>query len=603
MAKIISKSVIEEIRVSNDIVEVIGHYVPLKRAGSTFKGLCPFHKEKTPSFNVNPRMQIFRCFGCGAAGDVFSFIERYENVDFATAARMLAERGGIRLDYETDQDRAKATDKDMLYRIHEQLAMFYHRTLFESELGKAARDYLAGREIDRAVADKFLLGYAPDRWDVMERWAKKNGWSPEQLEKVGVIIRKEGREGFYDRFRNRLMFPIRNEQGRVVAFSGRVLDGSGEGAKYVNSPETMLFKKGRMLYGLDLARQRMVDERRAFLCEGQLDVIRCHTAGFTQAIAPQGTALTNIHAHLIKRFADEVVLVFDADEAGQNAALRASEVLMADGLSVKVASLPKGEDPDSLIRTRGAEAFGMLMDDALSIVGFAYEVLKTREDLNSGSGLVRVSRAILQTIQHAPSAVLREQYIREAAGLLGVSEQALTDDMRRMLRPVTRAQDDPEQRGETSAEHPREEVDLLELMFAYPEISPLIEAYVPPDILRDGDCRTIVEVWVKRPDDPEWNLMSDLSDQSAECRRLAAEKLDDPRRIVGTDITPERAAQELILRLWCRDLDRQRRACKKKLEVAKEAERHELRIESAHLTVLMQKMKRWEQALPVLQNM
>ncbi len=603
MAKVISKSVIEEIRLSNDIVEVIGHYVPLKRAGSTFKGLCPFHKEKTPSFNVNPRMQIFHCFGCGEGGDVFSFVEKYENVDFATAARMLAERSGIRLDYETDQDRAKATDKDILYRIHEQLAMFYHRTLFESELGQPAQAYLARREIDRAVADKFLLGYAPDRWDVMERWAAKNGWSPEQLEKIGVIIRKEGRDGFYDRFRNRLMFPIRNEQGRVVAFSGRVLDGSGEGAKYVNSPETMLFKKGRMLYGLDLARQRMVDERRAILCEGQLDVIRCHTAGFTQAIAPQGTALTNIHAHLIKRFADEVVLVFDADEAGQNAALRAAEVLMADGLSVKVASLPKGEDPDSLIRTKGAEAFGMLVDEALSIVGFGHEVLKAREDLKAGAGLVRASRTLLQIIQHAPSAVLREQHIREAADLLGVSEQALTDDMRRMLRPITRTPDELEPRGETRKEHPREEVDLLELMFAYPEISPLIEAYVPMDILQDGDCRTIVETWVKRPDDPEWNLMSDLSDRSAECRRLAAEKLDEPRRIVGTDVTAEQAAQELILRLWRRDLDRQRQVCKKKLEAAKEEERHELRIESAHLTVLMQKMKRWDNALPVLQNM
>ena len=397
MSKVIPKSVLEDIRSANDIVEVVGTYLQLKRGGSAHKALCPFHKEKTPSFSVNQQRQIYHCFGCGAGGDVFKFVMEYENVDFSTAARMLAERAGIRLEW-ADTDESGGPAKDSLLKIHEEVALLFHRALLETPGAEQARQYLKERELDEKTVKDFLIGHAPNGRDALFRWCRKKKYSIDLFVAAGLIMKSEQGD-VYDRFRNRLMFPIRDELGRVIGFSGRILEKSDKLAKYVNSPETAIFKKGRVLYALDKAKRNILDSKTAILCEGQIDVIRCHMAGIHTAVAAQGTALTDDHARLLKRYADSVVIVLDADKAGQDASLRSAEALLGAGLSVSIAALPKGDDPDSLIRKNGGQAFLDVVKNAKSVLAFQIDVLRSRENLTTQeAAILRATRAVLETI-------------------------------------------------------------------------------------------------------------------------------------------------------------------------------------------------------------
>jgi len=434
MARVIPKQTLEDIRFRNDIVDVIGAYMPLQRAGSAFKALCPFHREKTPSFQVNPQRQIYHCFGCGAGGDVFSFVMQHEGLDFAGAARMLAQRAGLRLELEEGEDGGAASEKDQLYKIHQELARFYRRCLLEMRSAEPARVYLAQRDLAGPVGEEFLIGYAPNRWDSALRWGEKHRYAVEMLEKAGLVLprsRPEGSSGHYDRFRHRVMFPIRDEQNRVIAFSGRALETADTTAKYLNSPETPIFRKSRVLYAMEKARRHIVESREAILCEGQIDVIRCHQAGFTTAVASQGTAFTEEHAHVLRRYADGAVLVFDPDRAGQDAAVKTAALFLAAGLAVRVASLPEGDDADSFIRKCGADAFRAALDRAQSAIGFQVRVLSGREDQTTEVGAMRIARAALRTIRASPNAVQRARLIEEAAGLLNLPPTALQEEYRR----------------------------------------------------------------------------------------------------------------------------------------------------------------------------
>ena len=340
MAGLIPPATLEQIRAANDIVEVIGAAVPLKRAGTNFVALCPFHKEKSPSFNVSPSKQVFKCFGCGKGGDVFSFIKEYENVTFVDAVRRLAERARIPLQFESGPGAEQARSlKETLLQIHDQIAQRWQTALANDANGQIARDYLQKRGVSDDAAKLFRLGYAPDAWDDTVNWAKSKGYDPDTVEKAGLIIRRD-EGGFYDRFRGRLMFPICDEQGRVIAFSGRVLSGDEKTAKYVNSPETLIFTKGKVMFGLDKSKRAILDAGFAIICEGQLDLIACFMAGVKNIVAPQGTAFTAAHAQVIRRYVDEVVLCFDSDNAGQNAAVRALDDLLASGLAIRVAVVP-----------------------------------------------------------------------------------------------------------------------------------------------------------------------------------------------------------------------------------------------------------------------
>ena len=356
----------ERIREASDIVEVVNGYVPLKRAGANFVALCPFHQEKTPSFHVNPAKQIFYCFGCHKGGDVFTFVREYEKLSFPEALRRLAERAKIPISEDSRfGSRGQGRDKETLYKIHEELTARWHRLLRSDQRGREGRQYIKDRGIGEAAAIAFRLGFAPGEWDDVLRWGERQGYGADLLEKAGLVCRKEDTERRYDRFRRRLMFPITDVQGRVIGFSGRLVDSADSAiAKYVNSPETEIFKKGKVLYGLNKARAAALEAKSMILCEGQLDVIACHANGIQNVVAPQGTALTTDHARILKRYVSEAILCFDSDDAGQNAVHRSANDILQFGLAVRVTSLPAPHDPDSFFGEKGAAAFREIVEQS-----------------------------------------------------------------------------------------------------------------------------------------------------------------------------------------------------------------------------------------------
>src|SRR5437667_10282262 len=371
----IPSETIEQIAAANDIVEVIGSYFPLKRAGANFKALCPFHQEKTPSFIVSASRQTFHCFGCGAGGSVFRFVMEYEHVDFPSAVRKLATRAGITIVEKrgaADEDRQYETRRKLL-KLHAEAAEWFHENLTKKEIGDPARKYLKQRGITGEIAKRWQLGYAPDEWDAFGSWAREQGYDARELIASGLVKTKDDDQTSnlnprtsYDRFRGRIMFPICNDVGEVIAFSGRLLKDEEGAAKYLNSPETPLFRKGNVLFGLHKSKRAVIEANCAVVCEGQLDLIALYEAGIANVVAPQGTAFTESQARVLKRFVDEVVLCFDADAAGQKAAERSLEALLqkdrawfnafAYQLTVRIAEMPVGEDTDSLIRREGREA-------------------------------------------------------------------------------------------------------------------------------------------------------------------------------------------------------------------------------------------------------
>jgi DNA primase len=372
---------IAEIRERTDLAALVGEYVPLKRAGSSFRGLCPFHAEKTPSFYVHPARQFFHCFGCQASGDAFAFLMRVDGRPFPEVARTLAERAGVELptvDAAADaRYRHERQRTDRLAATMEAAAGFYVDQLHGHPLARMARDELARRGVGDEAAERFRLGYAPHGWDGLLRFLQQRGDSPQDAEAVGLVVPRRGGDGYYDRFRHRLMFPVTDLHGRIVAFSGRQLDPPpGEAqrgdapAKYVNSPEGPLYKKGEVLFGLHEGRVDVRREGWVILCEGNFDLVALHQAGFANAVAPMGTALTAAHAKLLRRFAERVVLLFDGDRAGRRAVHAAFPVLQAEGLGARVVVLPTGSDPDTFLREAGNEALQRKIDAAPGVLEF-----------------------------------------------------------------------------------------------------------------------------------------------------------------------------------------------------------------------------------------
>lgn len=357
----------EEIRDRIDIVELVSQYVKLERAGKNFKGLCPFHPEKTPSFHVSPELNRFHCFGCGASGDVFGFLMRIEGLSFREAMRGLAERAGIELRADTLPQEAP-DERDRLRKVVFAANFFYRQALKRTP---AAQEYLTQRGLTPETVEAFELGYAPDGWDYLLRFLQKHNFSLEDAETAGLLKAREDGSGYYDRFRNRITFPIHDASGRVVAFGARTM-GNDE-PKYLNSPETPLFEKRNTFYGWHKARGAILQRRAAIIVEGYLDLIMLHQYGFTHSLATLGTAFTEDHAARLKRLAERVYLMFDSDSAGVRAALRAGEALLGAGIPTLVVSLPQGEDPDSLLRTQGAEALQRAIDAATPIALFGIE--------------------------------------------------------------------------------------------------------------------------------------------------------------------------------------------------------------------------------------
>jgi DNA primase len=346
----IPEELIQQIAHASDIVEVIGNYFPLKRAGPAFKALCPFHQERSPSFTVNPSRQIFKCFGCGAGGSVFRFVMDYEHLDFGSAVRKLAERAGIRVEVQ-ELSGAEVEHENLrkrLLALHADAAGYFHQQLLRSPGAGAAREYLKGRGFSSQVAKSWNLGYAAEGWDQLLNWTLERGYSREELRESGLFSQREPdnpRSDLYDRFRGRVMFPICNDTGEVIAFSGRVLNTDAKAAKYVNSPETQLFTKGAVLFGLHRSKRALIEKNCAIVCEGQIDLITAFESGVQNVIAPQGTAFTARQARILKRYVEEVILCFDADVAGEKAAERSLPALLGENLSAVSPRSPRVRTP------------------------------------------------------------------------------------------------------------------------------------------------------------------------------------------------------------------------------------------------------------------
>jgi DNA primase len=468
---------IEQIAAANDIVEVIGTYFPLKRAGSTFKALCPFHQEKTPSFTVSPSRQTFHCFGCGAGGSVFRFVMDYEHLDFPAAVKKLATRVGIPVIEERgisrdDEDRQHEARR-VLLQLHAEAAEWFHENLVKKKVGEPAREYLKGRGIDKRIAKDWQIGFAPESWDAFLSWATERGYQQRLLLESGLVTRREeGENKPYDRFRNRIMFPIHNDVGEVIAFSGRILppspslrragDKEAEAAKYVNSPETPLFRKGRVLFGLHKTKRGLIEADCAIVCEGQLDLITLFEAGIANVVAPQGTAFTEQQARILKRFVSEVVLCFDADAAGQKAAERSLDALLQNNLVVRVAEMPAGEDPDSMVRKRGREEFEKLVSGARDFFDWWIERETSAADLDSLGAKMQVAQRLAETIGRVQDQLMRGEVANRASARLGVPR----GDFDRLLAKPSRERfsvDDGEARPEP-VRPPRHDIAMLCLL-------------------------------------------------------------------------------------------------------------------------------------------
>jgi len=474
----IARETVEQVAAASDIVAVIASYFPLKRAGTEFRAICPFHQEKTPSFFVNPSKQSYYCHGCGAGGAVFNFLMRYESIDFPEAVRRLASRAGIAIieDELSAEEETKQSLRKRLLRLHFEGAAWFHHNLLRTKAAEQARSYLKNRGINIETAKRWQIGYAPNSWDSLVRWATAAGFVKEELIESGLVkLREEGnpRSRFYDRFRDRLMFPIHNDFGEVVAFSGRILDPKAPGGKYVNSPETPLFSKGNLLFGLHQSKRSIANARQAIVLEGQLDLITTFEAGIQNVVAPQGTALTARHAALLRRFADEVILFFDADEAGQKAAERALEVLFGAGLQVKIGEMPVGEDPDSLIRKSGSDAFRARVESAEDFFDFQVNHKLSAAESQTTAGKVAFARKMSQFIGVVPDLVLRDTLISRLAVRLTIPRETL----QQMVRSSSR-----QTQGKTLAE------DVVTPQVSVPRHDLAVickAALVVPDLLRE----------------------------------------------------------------------------------------------------------------------
>jgi DNA primase len=561
MAGTLSPATRERIRSASDIVDVIGSYLPLKKAGANFVALCPFHKEKSPSFNVNPHRQIFHCFGCHKGGDVFTFVKEYENIGFMDAVRRLAERAKIPLEFDqTPGEQQSRHIKDELLEIHDQIAQRWQNCLLNEAAGQVARDYLAKRGVSADAIKLFRLGAAPDAWDDTVNWAKSKDHDLALVEKAGLILRKEGAEHFYDRFRGRLMFPICDEQGRVIGFSGRVLSGDEKTAKYVNSPETPIFTKSRVFFGLDKSKRAILDAGFAIVCEGQLDLIACFTAGVQNIVAPQGTAFTDQHARIIKRYVDEVVLCFDSDDAGQNAAVRSLDHLLASGLAVRVAVVPAPHDPDSFIKANGGEAFRQLVENAEGYFDYYLNRLCGTNDANSDKGRNAILRGMAEAVHKTGNVVLMDKYAQKTALRLGVSPEAVRAEFAKVRGAEfgVRSSEEDSMPTEPEEEMPRpsdKEFWLLKLLLLHDELAGWLALHLDVNWISHPGVRQIVAQRLAAQATETWRNLAAFLDEceSPEMRGLVTEAVAEDRKLPN----PDRQLADVALFLRNQFIDRQ----------------------------------------------
>jgi DNA primase len=487
---VFSDDIISRVRDSIDIVDVVSGYVSLKKSGKNHVGLCPFHTEKTPSFSVNPDKQIFHCFGCGAGGDVFKFLELQEGLNFPEAVRSLAGRSGITLptDMRSRPDRKNEEERSALLAIVADAADYFQKEL-EGAAGSLARAYLAKRGFSGSVVSEFALGFARPEWDSLFRFLKQRGHAPALSEKAGLIVKRSEGDGYYDRFRGRIIFPIRDIAGKVIAFGGRVMDDSLP--KYLNSPETPLYSKSNVLYCLDKAKEAARKYDHFIIVEGYLDAIACHQHGVRNATATLGTALTDGHLRLMRRFTKNVKLIFDPDAAGVKAALRSFDLLAGSGVNVKVVSLPDGDDPDTFLKKGGYDSFINCLKDAVPLMDFVLGHVVRGGAGTAINDKIEQAGEMLGFISKLPTSIEQNHYLKKTAEALDVSEADLRLEMTKIVkheaaRPVQTS-------ASTRDRRPKAEETLIHLMLRDEKIARSLQGQIHPQDFTDPLYRRAVQ--------------------------------------------------------------------------------------------------------------
>jgi len=419
---LISQETIDEVKRAVDIIEVVSGYVTLKRAGASYKALCPFHEEKTPSFNVNPERQFFHCFGCGKSGDAISFVMSYEKAEYPDAIRILADKAGVAVRYAEGGGPAGIGRED-LHKVNEWAAGVFRSLLQKAPEAEAARAFLARRGVSDEAAELFRLGFSMESWDYLLSRGRRAGFDEKVLSAAGLIVEREGRSGYYDRFRGRLVFPILSPQGKVIAFGARTL--KDEHPKFINSPETAVFSKGRGFYGLHLSREAYGETRAAYIVEGYMDVIVPHQAGVRGLVATLGTALTRDHLKILRRFVDKVVLVFDADAAGRKASERGLDLLLSENVDIFVAELPAGLDPDDVVLKHGPDKLRECLEKPREIFDFLMESLTRKHGAETPAAKARIVEEMLERLGQIPDPVKQELLVQQLARRFNLEERTL----------------------------------------------------------------------------------------------------------------------------------------------------------------------------------
>jgi DNA primase len=602
----IPQEIIEEVRRRSDIVDVISEYLPLKGSGGNYKALCPFHSEKTPSFTVTRQKQIFHCFGCGVGGNVFHFIMKYEHVGFPEAVAYLAQRFGVPLPKGRSRAATSAADthKEQLYRLNEMAAEYYHQTLLSTAQGEKARAYLKQRGIDARSVELFKLGYAPASWDGLLRHGAERGFPPQALAEVGLVKARDEGYGFYDRFRDRLMFPIYNAMGRAVALGGRLLENLPEAPKYLNSPETAIYKKGKLLYGLHLAKQAIRRAGQVLIVEGYLDLISLFQAGIENVVATLGTALTRSHVQVLKAYANEAVLVFDGDNAGRSAALRGKEYFLQEhvryflpgahlsslqgalegDLHAKVVLLPAGHDPDTFVQREGRDALLQRVRQAQPFMEFVFEAEAEGYDLSSVQGKLAYVRKLLPLVTTMTNQVERTEYLSELVKRTGIAPAALADELHRLKQGPKATENDAVAHYFPSLGPERLLVQLLLIHRAW---IPYARSQLPADCLQEPRLRTVLQALYRlaseRGDVDIATLLESLQDER--CRDLVA-------RLVLESIGDEAVQQQIddcLVALQRRQIEAQLKSLKEDMH---EAEQRSDMVRLAHLQQQFAQLRR-----------
>jgi DNA primase len=551
---LISEDVINQVRDRVDIAEVVGHHVSLTRAGQNLKGLCPFHQEKSPSFTVSPSRQIFHCFGCGAGGNVFTFLMRITGANFPETIRDLGQKLGIDVPDSGPSAGPQAAQASRLEPLNRAVTAWFQQNLRD---GVTARDYLASRGIQPGTIERFEIGCAPAEWDGLIKALSKQGFAQSDLAAAGLTVAREHASGSYDRFRARVMFPITDLRKRVIGFGGRIL---GDGTpKYLNSPDTPLFKKGQTLYALDLAREAVARLKTVIVVEGYFDAVALHQAGLTHTVATLGTALTAEHIQVLRRFASKVVLLFDPDQAGVRAALRGLDLFVNSGIGVKVVTLPAGEDPDTYVRKEGPEAFAQLEERAPSLLDFSLEHSLSTAESSTIEGRIRSVDDVLRILQKSEHPIEREERIRVVAERLGISQQGLIERYPALVQSEGRRQaaTQPARPTPVTFKGVSEERDLVYLLL-HGHLTPADVQRLRPEAFSVPACRLLIEAALNHLDRDGrvgLRLLLDAVADHTDCGSLATElsmredHFDDVRaHVAGCLETLDRKRAEAVFR-------------------------------------------------------